>query len=249
MNQTLWKSAQTLGAAAGSAWTRNGIAAVTAFTLLMGCALLPKFNSIDPHADFVAHPGYTGLVVDRTGDGHSALLVRAHSAPSSRAPTHVFEMDGKPAAVLWVTDHDHVVVRRTADATAPLAGEVAASWTDGAIHLTLHTADGASFHTSRFDRIYGPTFRNVLDREMYAIRDLPGVYGAELRDEHDAPVGWVRVRILPYQGLPRDYQADVPGPLDGPLTAGAVALLDSEIATIIELNAFPDDRMPGGLVP
>jgi hypothetical protein len=249
MNEAPWKSTQPLGARPGSLWARNGVAIVAAFMLMNGCALLPKLNRIDPHADFVAHPGYHGLVVDRTGGGHTALLVQAHSTPPSGGPTHVFEMDGKPAAALWVTDHDHVIVRQTADASAPPAGDVAASWKDGAIQLTFHSADGESFHTSQFDRIEGPTFRNVLDREMYAIRDLPGVYGAELRDEHDAPVGWVRVRILPYQGLPRDYQADVPKPLDGPLTAGAVALLDSEIATIIDLNAFPDDRMPEGLVP
>ena len=177
------------------------------------------------------------------------MLVGARSTPSSGGPTHEFEVDGKPVAALWVTDHDHVVVRQTADATAPPAGDVVASWKNSAIRITFHSADGAAFHTSRFDRVDGPNFRNVLDREMYGIRDLPGVYRADLRDEQDVPVGWVSVRILPYQGLPRDYQAEVPGRLDGPLAAGAVALLDSEIATIIKLNAFPDDRMPEGLVP
>ena len=224
-------------------------AAAAAFLLVGGCALLPTFNSIDPHADFVAHPGYGGLVVDKMGTGHTAVLVHARSAPSTVGPTHVFELDGQPSAALWVSDHDHVIVRPTADVTEPPAGDVVASWTDGAMQLTFHSAHGKSFHTSRFDRVSGPKFRNVLDREMYAITDLPGVYRAEVRDAHDAPVGWVSVRILPYQGLPRDYQADVPDLLNGPLVAGAVALLDSEITTIINLNAFPDDRMPEGLVP
>ena len=233
----------------GLHWIRKGVVAVAALTLVSGCALLRTFNAIDPHANFVAHPGYSGLAIDRTASGHTAMLLRARSIPSLDRPTHEFEVDGKPVAALWVTDHDHVVVRRTTDPTAPAAGDVVASWKNTAIRITFHSADGAAFHTSRFDRIDATNSRDVLDREMDALRDLPGIYRAELRDEHEVPVGWVSVRILPYQGLPRDYQAEFPARLDGPLAAGAVALLDSEIATIITLNAFPDDRMPGGLVP
>ena len=225
----------------------GAVAAIVALTLSSACASLPRSEPRDPRVDFAAHPGYRGLVVDRMEGGHTAVLARAHSG--SLGPTHLFEADGRTMAALWVTDSDRVTVRQAPDTTAPLVGDVAASWKDGAIRLVFHSANGDSFSTSRFNRIKGAPFRNILDREMYAIRDLPGTYRAELRDGHDVPVGWVRVRILPYQGLPRDYQADVPAPLDGPLAAGAVALLDSEIAKIIDLNAFPDDRMPEGLVP
>ncbi|HVO22202.1 MAG TPA: hypothetical protein VMW56_01090 [Candidatus Margulisiibacteriota bacterium] len=233
----------------GTSWSRNAAAAVAALVLTSGCALLRRANAVDPSADFTAHRGYTGIVVTHLPVGQTATLVRARSAASSSRPTHEFEVDGKPVAALWITDHAHVVVRQTANATAPPVGDVLAAWKDSGINITFHSADGVTYHSSRFHRVGGPNFPSLLDREMYAIRDLPGVYRAELRDEHDAPVGWLSVRILPYQGLPRDYQGALPGRLEGPMAAGAVALLDSEIATIIELNAFPDDRMPGGLVP
>lgn len=225
----------------------SSVALIVALTLSSGCTTLPHAQPSDSRVDFAAHPGYRGLVVDRMEGGHTAVLVRAHAG--SVGPTHLFEADDKTVAALWVEDSDRVTVRQAPETTAAMVGDVTASWKEGAIRLAFHSANGDSFSTSRFNRIEGAPFRNVLDREMYAIRDLPGIYRAELRDGHDVPVGWVRVRILPYQGLPRDYQADVPAPLDGPLAAGAVALLDSEIAKIIALNAFPDDRMPEGLVP
>jgi hypothetical protein len=233
----------------GTSWSHNAAATVAALVLTSGCALLQRANAVDPSADFTAHPGYSGIVVTDLPGGQEAELVRARSTSSSSGPTHEFEVDGRPVAALWITDHTHVVVRQTANATAPPVGDVMASWKNTGINITFHSADGVTYHTSRFHRVGGPNFPTLLDREMYAIRDLPGVYRAELRDERDTPVGWLSVRILPYQGLPRDYQAAFPDRLDGPMAAGAVALLDSEIATIIELNAFPEDQMPSGLVP
>jgi hypothetical protein len=51
------------------------------------------------------------------------------------------------------------------------------------------------------------------------------------------------------QGLPRDYEGDVPAALNGPLATAAVVLVDSAINSIVERNTFPEDRMPEGLVP
>lgn len=228
---------------------RGAATVAVVISLSNGCSLLPKSRLADPSIDFAAHPGYRGLVVDRMEGGQTAVLVRAHSTPSSAGPTHLLQTDGTTIAALWVADHNHITVRQTPDAAAPFVGDVLASWRHGALRLTFHSADGASFHTSRFDRIDGEQFPNILDREMYSVMDLPGVYRAELRDARNVPVGWLRVRILPYQGLPRDYTADVPGPLNGPLAVGAVALVDSEIDSIIDQNAFPGDRMPEGLAP
>jgi hypothetical protein len=199
--------------------------------------------------DFAAHPGYRGLVVDRMGGGQTATLVRAQSGRSSAGPTHLFQANGKTIAALWSIDHNQVAVRRTTDVTAPLVGEVVASWKRGAIHLAFQSPDGESFHTSGFERIDGDSFPHILDRETYLVSDLPGLYRAEVRDRQNAAVGWLRVRILPYQGLPRDYEGDVPDALNGPLAAAAVALVDSEIDSIVAHNALSEDRMPRGLAP
>ena len=228
---------------------RRAVVVVAAAAVSNGCAVLPTSTPVDPHVDFAAHPGYRGLVVDRMEGGQTAVLVRARSAPLSAGPTHLLQTDGKTIAALWVGDHTHVTVRQTPDRAAPFVGEVRASWKQGAMRLAFQSADGASFRTSRFDRIDSETFPNILDREMYSVLHLPGVYSAELRDAQNIPVGWLRVRILPYQGLPREYEASVPEPLNGPLATAAVALVDSEIDSIIDRNAFSGDRIPRGLAP
>lgn len=228
----------------------RAVLVVTTMVLWNGCALLPRSQPADPRVDFAAHPGYRGLVVDRMGGGQTAVLVGADSTPSSAGPSQVLQADGKTLAALWVSDHDRITVRQTPDAVAPVVGEIRASWEQGVMRLTFQSADGASFHTSRFKRIDSENFPQALDREMLAVsQDLPGVYRAELRDAQNVPVGWLRVRILPYQGLPRDYEGDVPAALNGPLATAAVVLVDSAIDSIVERNAFPEDRMPEGLVP
>jgi hypothetical protein len=191
--------------------------------------------------DFAAHPGYCGLVIDRMNDGQSAVLVRSQPRVPE-GPTHVLEEDGNTIAALWVTGHERVAVRQTSDATAPLIGEVLASTEHGAIHLTFHSSDGATFHTSAFTRIGSETLPNVLGEQMSHWLSVPGVYRADVRDARDVPLGWLRVQILPYQGLPRTYEGDVPGRLNGPLAAGAVALVNSEIDSIAR-HAFPDDAL------
>jgi hypothetical protein len=232
----------------GSASARRIAPAVFAAAFVLHGCIVPRSKAAEPDADFAAHPGYRGLVVDRMEGGQTAVLVPTRSGRAP-GPTHLFQTDGQTIAALWSIDHDHVAVRRTSDVTAPLVGEVLASWQRGAIHLAFQSPDGVSFHTSGFQRIDSENFPHTLDREMFLVSDLPGVYRAEVRDRQNAPVGWLRVRILPYQGLPRDYEGDVPEPLNGPLAAAAVTLVDAEINSIVEHNALPEDRLPEGLAP
>lgn len=214
-----------------------------------GCTAWSRARSDAAHADFAAHPGYRGIVVDRMLGGQTADMVRAQAAPSTGGPTHTLRADGKVVAALWISEPDRVTVRQAPEATAPLVGKVQASRQPGAIRLMFRLADGASFHTSRFDRIDADAFPNALENDIFPIDDLPGLYRAALRDAQNADVGWLRVRVLPYQGLPREYDADVPAPLNGSLAAAAVALLDAEINSIVQRNALPEDRMPEGLAP
>ncbi|HVM96449.1 MAG TPA: hypothetical protein VMT89_08665, partial [Candidatus Acidoferrales bacterium] len=116
-----------------------------------------------------------------------------------------------------------------------------------ALRLDIDPAHGESFSTSRFHRIDRSDASN-LDAET-SISDLPGSYRADLCDARKNPIGWLSVRVLPYEGLPRTYEADVPESLDGPLTAAAFAMVDSEIAAIIKRNTWPEDRIPEGLAP
>jgi hypothetical protein len=222
-----------------------------AAVFLAGCAAMRR--PVDPAANFAAEPTYGGLVVQRTQGGEEAVLVHAESTSAESGPTHLLESDGRTLGALWLSDGARVDVRQTADPRAPMLGDAQVSWEEGALHLVLHGADGASLHTSRFERLDSVNPPQDLRRVMaspFAIAGLPGVYRAELRDAREAAVGWMQVRILPYVGLPRDYDADVPASVNESLLAGAVALVDGEIAAIADANAYPEDRIPeGGLVP
>jgi hypothetical protein len=226
------------------------VLAVAVAAVSAGCSLLPGAKPVDPSVNFVAHPGWRGLVVDRMANGQKAVLVGADSVSPSAGPSQVLQANGKTLAALWVSDHDRITVRQTPDGAAPVVGDVLASWEQGIMRVAFRSAEGASFRTSRFKRVDREDTPEALDSEMLAVsRDLPGVYRAEVRDAQNSPVGWLSVRILPYQGLPRDYEGDVPAVLNGPLATAAVVLVDKAIDSIVERNVFPEDRMPEGLVP
>lgn len=217
-----------------------------------GCAAAKTRQPLDARGDFAAHPSWRGLIVDRLSDGRSALVVHTASLQQPADPSEVVEVGRDSVAALWTPDADRVIVRRSTDPTSPPLGEIAATWRDGILRLDLNPTGGASLTTSRFRRVDSESPPAALESSMstpWAMRGFPGTYRAELRDEHGAPVGWLRVHILPYQGLPRDYSGDLPASLDGSMAASAVALLDAEIDGIVKNNSFPSDELPGGPVP
>jgi hypothetical protein len=223
--------------------TRLALATLS-LALLGGCALLASTTRADPSADFAAHRDWRGIVVDRMAGG-GALLRRADDS------VRLLQRDGATVAALSFADDGGVAVHPASGSTAVL-GEVWPSWRDGVLRLSLRSGETGLYHTSSFRRVGSASPPQILAEQLhspFAVSALPGVYRAELRDDRDAPVGWVRVHIHPYVGLPRDYDADVPPDLDGPLVAGAVALLDAAIDAIAQANAYPQDRWPGGLVP
>jgi hypothetical protein len=69
----------------------------------------------------------------------------------------------------------------------------------------------------------------TLTRAAQTVLDVRGVYEAPVRDPHGKQVGWLRVRVSPYQAAPRIYEATLPGNVSPVLAAGAVAALDAEI--------------------
>ncbi len=211
---------------------RNAVAVVVAAALLSSCVWLPRSAPVDPGVDFAAHLGVSGIVVDRMEGGRTAVLVHPHSSPSPGGPTYLLQADGKTIAALWVTGSDQVSVRQTVDPTGPVIGHVRAAWEHGAIRLTLESADGASVRTGVFDRSDVHFQPNALGKEMLSVHDLPGVYRAELRDPQNVNVGWLRVRLSQYMATSHTYDGVLPTPLNGPLAAGAVLLLESQVDNV-----------------
>ena len=187
--------------------------------------------SIDPNVDFTAHLEHQGLVVDQAPHGAPAVLVPAGWLFSS-GPNFLLQADGKTLAAFWVKDAAHVTVRRSADPDSPVIGQVEATWQQGAIRLKLEPADGPAIQTGRFHRVDGFGVPQVLSSPVNTVVELRGMYLAKLRDPKGDAAGWMRVRISPYQGSRRIFDADLPASVQEPLAMAAVVLVNSDVSYI-----------------
>jgi hypothetical protein len=64
------------------------------------------------------------------------------------------------------------------------------------------------------------------------IEDLHGMYEAEARDTAGSRVGWMTIRVSPFQGPRRIYDADLPESVQEPLAAAAVLLVNSDLSSM-----------------
>jgi len=209
--------------------SRCAVAILTGLFTVAGYVVPLHAVAIDPNVDFSAHLEHRGLVVDQAHGGEPAVLVPVGSLFSS-GPDFLLQAGGKTLAALWVTDPGHVTVRRTEDPSSPLIGTVAATWDHDAIRLTMKPADGPALQTGRFHRIDGPSLPAVLGAQASTVLDLRGMYRAEIRDTNGDTTGWLRVRISPYQGARRIYDASLPASVQEPLAAAAVVLVNSDVS-------------------
>lgn len=212
-----------------------------ALGLLTGCTPTLHAIPVDPNVDFAMHLQRRGeLVVDEMQGTSPAMLVPAGWQSLTGGPRFLLQAHGKTIAALWFPESNRMIVRESADPQSPVIGEINAGWEKGAIHLTLTPANGAAVQTGEFDRIDGRIATTALSSQAQTVLDLRGTYRAELRDSKGASVGWLRVQISPYQAATRIYDGVLPASLDGPLSAAAVALLDSDVDYIEDhaLNVY-----------
>jgi hypothetical protein len=195
---------------------------------LSACVTLHRPVAVDPEVTFTAHPEHGEIVFDRLARGRSGDLRPPGWFRGPGDPTFVLVADGQRIAALWRTP-ERVVVRSVASSDAAPAGEVASSWDQGAIRLALQPVGGSAFRSDAFTREGGGTGTATLTRAAQTVLDVRGTYRATVRDAGGAAVGWLRVRISPYQEASRIYDGVLPAAVQPELAAGAVAALDGEI--------------------
>ncbi len=211
---------------------------VAGTALTLGCVALHRPVPVDPEATFAAHQEHAGLAIDRLARGRSGELRPAGWLRRPGAPAFVLVADGQRIAALWPTP-DRVVVRSAMSREAPLVGEVASSWDDGAIRLALQPAGGPAFRSDPFAR-EGGAGPALLTRTVQTVIDIRGTYRAPLRDSSGAAVGWLRARISPYQEASRIFDGVLPAAIQPELAAAAATALNGEIDWIEDhaLNVY-----------
>jgi hypothetical protein len=195
---------------------------------LSACIALSRPVAVDPEATFAAHQEHARIVIDRLARGRSGELRPPSWLRTPGAPTWVLVADGQQLAAFW-PEGERVVVRNAPSREAPPVGEVVASWDDQAIRLGLQPAGGPAFRSDVFAREGSGGGPDSLTRAAQTILDVRGTYRATLRDPGGAAVGWLRVKIGPYQEAPRIFDGVLPAAIQPELAAATVIRLGSEI--------------------
>jgi len=204
--------------------------------------------TIDPSANFGAHVVHGGLDVDRFPGGGAGQVAPPSWFRRPGAPALVVESDGKRLGALWVSA-DRVVVRPGLSETPPLVGDVTKSWDDGAVRLALRSSDGPALRSDALRRTQSTGGPDVLSRNAQTVIDVRGSYEAPVREANGTAVGWVRVRIGPYQPAARIYEASLPATVSPALAAAVAVALDGEIDWIEaqSLNVYKGTDRTGPL--
>src|SRR5262249_24613586 len=142
-------------------------------------------------------------------------------------PTFLVRADGDTLAALFLTAPATVDVRPRG--TGALEGSVTPMWDDGAVRLALRRNAEPPLRTDVFARTATGSGPPRLTRGAQTVLDVRGTYRADVRDAGGAAVGWVRVRISPYQAAPRIYDGVLPRTIGEDLVAATAAALDSEV--------------------
>jgi len=224
-------------------------AALVALLASSGCRLASRPTvPIETGVNFAAHREHARIVIDRLPDGAGGVVEPPGWFRWGGAPTFVLTRDGQTTAGLWLTAPATVQVRSARSPTAPIVAAVDPSWDDNAIWLTLRPADGAPLRTSTFERTVTGGGPPVLSRIAQTSIDVRGTYRAVVRNAQGGEVGWLRVKISPYQESPRIYDGVLPSDV-APGAAAAIAVaLCSEIDWI-ETHTLDVNRGTGTTGP
>jgi hypothetical protein len=196
---------------------------------LGGCRLRRQSSiTIDSDATFAGHEEHGRIELDRTKGGAGGQLVPAGWLRAPGSPTFELRVENKPVTYFWLSGGRVAARAESASATPPTV-EVEPSFDAGAVKLTVRRGGGKPLHTDTFAREGGGTGPSVLSRNAQTTLDVRGSYRATIRDEAEKPVGWMRVRISPYQPSPRIYEAQLPADVDDIVPSAAVLVLRDEI--------------------
>lgn len=177
-------------------------------------------------ATFVAHRDHGRLVIDRAAGLATAELVAVGSPPWVRKP-FVLRAGAATVATLHRTGSRAVDVRDGSSSEGPISGRVEPSWENGAIRLSLRSADGQAFEIGVFERLSGGGAPERLSRLAETILDVRGSYQGTIVDAAGKSRGWLRLRVGQYGE--RTFEGSFPEPIGPGLAAAAALVLDTEV--------------------
>ena len=222
------------------------ITVLTSLSLAVACGCGVRAVPLDSDATFAMHQESRTFVVDRPRSGPPAVVTAAEWLRTPGDPAWALRQNGEPRAAFWLDGNAGTTARAGLLASDRPLGAVRPTWDDNAIRLHLEPPDGPPIASDVFARTESSGGSPVLTRDAQTILDVRGRYLAALRDATGAEVGWLRLRIGPYEPAPRIYEAKLPAGVSEGLAVAAVLSLASEIDWIEgnTQNVYQKDRGP-----
>ena len=213
-------------------------------TVVCGCGV--RAVPLNSEATFAMHQENRTFVVDRPRSSPPAAVTAAEWLRTPGAPAWALRRSGETLAAFWIDGNAGTTARAGLLASDRPLGQVRPTWDDNAIRLHLEPPGGEPIVSDVFSRTEGGGGPPVLTRDTQTVLDVRGRYQAALRDATGAEVGWLRLRIGPYEQAPRIYEAKLPAGVSDDLAVAAVISLASELDWIEShtQNVYQKDRGP-----
>src|SRR5262249_18752350 len=157
--------------------------------------------------------------------GAPAVVTAAEWLRTPGAPAWALRRNGEMLAAYWIDGNAGTTARAGSRVSDRPLGDIRPSWDDNAIRLHIEPPDGQRVTSAAFTRPGGGRATSVLPRDAQTILDVRGRYQAALRDATGATVGWLRLRIGPYEPAPRVYEGALPASVSEALAVAAVLSL------------------------
>ena len=222
------------------------VAVVTSLSLAVACGCRARAIPLESDASFAMHQENRTFVVDRPKSSAPAVVTAAEWFRTPGAPAWALRRNGETLAAYWIDGNAGTTAWTGSRGSDRPLGDIRPTWDDNAIRLQIVPPDGQPIKSDVFARAGEGGGTSVLTRDAQTILDVRGRYQAALRDATGAAVGWLRLRIGPYEPAARIYEAKLPTGVSDDLAAAAVLSLASEIDWIEghSQNVYQKDRGP-----
>jgi hypothetical protein len=222
------------------------VTVLTSLVLAMVCGCGVRAVPLDSDATFAMHQENRTFVMDRPRSGAPAVVTAAEWLRLPGDPAWALRRNEQTRAAYWIDGNAGTIARAGLRSSDRPLGDVRPTWDDNAIRLHIEPSGGQPVTSDVFAATENGGGPDVLTRDTQTILDVRGRYQAALRDATGAQVGWMRLRIGPYQPAPRIYEAKLPAGVSEDFAVAAVISLASEIDWIEAhtQNVYQKDRGP-----
>ena len=183
------------------------VTVLTSLSLAVVCGCGVRAVPLDSDATFAMHQENRTFVMDRPRSGAPAVVTAAEWLRLPGDPAWALRRNEQTRAAYWIDGNAGTTARAGLRSSDRPLGDVRPTWDDNAIRLHIEPSGGQPVVSDVFAATENGGGPAVLTRDTQTILDVRGRYQAALRDATGVQVGWMRLRIGPYQPAAADLRS------------------------------------------